>query len=306
MKILLIGASGLLGAAFAQSAYRRKHQVMGIVGANSAPSGCLSKTKQLDLRNLNALEAFVLEAFPDAIVNCAALSDPAACANDPELSRQLNVALPEKLALLARHLFATFIHISSEQVFDGKGPLPYTVDSPTSPPNEYAKHKREAELIVQELASEFASIIRLPLLNGNSPSGKRSIHERLFATWANGQAAKLFTDEVRQPCLVDNAADAMVELCERSDLKGILHWAGAEPLSRFEMGKLLVSHFGLPETLIEATERGDDPRFANRQADLSLDLQPLSAKLKTQPLPFVSQLDSLVVPKPFRSWYHSL
>lgn len=305
MKILLTGASGLLGAAFAQSANRRKHKVVGIVGSNPAPSGCLSQTKQLDLRNLNALEAFVLEQFPDAIVNCAALSDPADCANDPELSRQLNVALPEKLALLSRHLFATYIHISSEQVFDGKSVTPYAVDSQTSPPNEYARHKREAEQKVLELASEFASIIRLPLLNGNSPSGSRSIHERLFSTWAKGETAKLFTDEIRQPCLVDNAADAMVELCERSDLKGILHWAGADPLSRFEMGKLLLSHFGLPENLIEATERGDDPRFVHRQANLSLALQPLSAKLKTQPQAFVTQLDALQVPKPYRAWYNA-
>lgn len=305
MKILLTGASGLLGAAFASAAQRRKHEVIGVVGSFPHSIPGLARTKQLDLRDLKELEAFVLETFPDAIVNCAALSDPGTCEREPERSQQLNVALPEKLALLARHLFATFIHISSEQVFDGNGPFPYTVDSATYPLNTYAEHKRDAEQIVQELAAEFASIIRVPLLNGNSPSGSRSIHELLFAKWAAGETAKLFTDEFRQPCLVDNVAEVMVELCERSDLKGTLHWAGATSLSRFEMGQQLLTHFGLPDSLIEATERGDDPRFATRPLRLELDLQPLAGKLKTQPQPFESQLDALHVPKPYRSWYHS-
>ncbi|MDQ8202418.1 SDR family oxidoreductase [Pelagicoccus sp. SDUM812003] len=305
MKILLTGASGLLGSAFARSAKRRGHHVLGIVGQFSGSVDGLASQRQLDLRDLNALESLVLETFPDAIVNCAAITEIPSCESDPETSAQLNVALPEKLALLARHLFATFIHISSEQVFDGKQSL-YRRDSTPNPINEYARQKLESEKRVHDLATEFATTLRLPLLNGNSPSGTRSLHERLFQTWSRGQTATLFTDEFRQPCLVDNAADAMVELCERSDLKGVYSWGGDKPLSRFEMGQAICKHFGLPESLIAPAERGDDPRFANRQASLAFDLTPLSGKLKTQPQAFVDQLDSLIVPKPFRAWYNSL
>ncbi len=42
---------------------------------------------------------------------------------------------------------------------------------------------------------------------------------------------------MRQPCLADNAADVMVELCERNDFAWIRHWAGAETLSRWEIGQ---------------------------------------------------------------------
>lgn len=305
MKILLTGASGLLGSAFARSAKRRGHHVFGITGSHRGPIEGLAERRSLDLGDLKAVEALVLELFPDAIVNCAAISEPKDCEADPAASHRLNVALPEKLALLARHLFATFIHISSEQVFDGKADLYHRASEP-SPPNEYARQKLESELRVNELAAEFTTTLRLPLLMGNSLSGTRSMHERLFQSWATGQPTPLFTDEHRQPCLVDNAADAMVELCERSDLKGVYHWAGEKVLSRFEMGQRIAQRFGLPAALVQAAERGDDPRFANRQARLALDLDPLASKLKTKPQCFADQLDALVVPKPVRAWYNAL
>ncbi|MBC2606989.1 SDR family oxidoreductase [Pelagicoccus albus] len=305
MKILLTGASGLLGASFAAAAQRRGHHVVGIVGAYSGKIPGVALTKTLDLTQLDQLEAFALELFPDAIVNCAAISEPKDCEADPQGSRLLNVALPEKLALLSRHLFATLIHISSEQVFDGTQEL-YFRDSPTSPTNEYARQKRESEEAVHSICAEFATTLRLPLLMGNSLGRDRSMHERLFAAWSQGQQTPLFTDEIRQPCHVENIASVMVELCERSDLKGVYHWAGEKSLSRFEMGQRIVRHFGLPEDLIIAAQRGDDPRFAHRQARLVFDLTPLASKLKTQPPCFSDQLDTLIVPRNAQAWYHSI
>jgi len=307
MRMLLTGASGLLGSAFARSATRRGHQVHGTYCSGTIPAGSLAKSHRIDLRDQAKLEALVLELFPDAIVNCAALADPARCQADPERSRQLNLELPQRLAQLARHLFAKLLHISTEQVFDGRAMEPYKVTDKPRPPNTYAKHKRESELRVLEAAAEFTTVLRVPLLNGNSPSARRSLHERLFAAWAAGERTALFTDEVRQPCSAENAADAMVELCERRDLKGsVFHWAGETALSRFEIGSQLVKHFALPPELIQAAERGDDPRFAKRQASLAIDIQPLSGKLKTKAQAFEAQLESLNVPEPCRAWYNAI
>ncbi|MCH6257989.1 SDR family oxidoreductase [Puniceicoccaceae bacterium K14] len=305
MKILIIGASGLLGSAFSAAAKRRKHETIGFVGNYSEKVPHLDEQIKIDLRDEAETERVILELFPDAIVNCAAMSQPWQCVENPEESYYLNTLLPEKLARLARHLFATFIHISSEQVFDGKN-APYQISDSVSPINKYAEQKAESEKRVHHACEEFATTLRIPLLNGNSLSGNRSLHEILMANWAQGKATPLFEDEIRQPCLADNLAQVMVELCERQDLKGIYHWAGARPISRYEMGEQLIKHFGLPEDFIVKSQRGDDPRFANRQANLALDLQPLDGKLKTNPQTFVEQLDSLIVPKPVRAWYNAL
>ncbi|MBT3482558.1 MAG: SDR family oxidoreductase [Opitutales bacterium] len=305
MKILLTGASGLLGSAFAKAAHRRKHEVLGLVGSYSENIEGLDQQKRIDLHDLATLEKLVLENFPDAIVNCAAYATPSDCETDPDKTAEINVSLPEKLALLSRHLFARYLHVSSDQVFDGKA-APYSISDDPNPPNKYGEQKSESEKRVLEMAEEFASVIRIPLLNGNSPRGTRSIHEQLFHAWSHGDRPHLFTDEYRQPCLTDNLAEAMVELCERKDQRGLLHWAGENRLSRFEIGQKILIHFGLPEDFIQESQRGDDPRFANRQADLSLELQPLAGLLKTRPQAFADQLDALVVPKPYRNWFNAI
>ena len=307
MKILLTGASGLVGAAFAESASRRGHHVVGIVGRATFQIPGLAEKRSVDLADSAALTSLALETFPDAIVNCAAVSEPAQCDADPALSQQLNVALPATLARLSHHLSARLIHLSTEQVFPGDAP-PYTIASTPRPLNLYGRQKLESEKQVHAAAAEFAVTLRAPLLTGNSPSGARSLHERLLADWAAGKTPRLFRDEIRQPCTASNLAEAMCELCERHDFRGVFHWAGAETLSRVELAKRIRAHFKLPASAAPIAEvnRADDPSTARRPANLALDCKPLAGALKTPLETFDAQLDQLVVPPPVRPWFLAL
>ena len=309
MNILLTGASGLVGSAFAQAASRRGHQVTGLVGSFSGDIPGLAVKRTVDLTDEAALTATVLEVFPDAIVNCAAVSEPAQCDADPARAQALNVALPAHLARLANHLSARLLHLSSEQVFDGSSPAAYTVKSPVNPINLYARQKVESERLVHAAAPGFAITLRAPLLTGNSLGGRRSLHERLFADWSAGKVPKVYTDEIRQPCTAANLAEIMVELLERNDVRGVFHWAGADALSRHELARRIRAHFKLSETAapLEPVTRGADPRAASkRQASLVLDLKPLAGIVKTPIETFDAQLDQFIIPPAFRAWYFSV
>jgi len=307
MKIFLTGASGLVGSAFAEAAHRRGHHVTGLVGRSELPVPGLAQKISHDLLKAGGLAPLIFDHFPDAIVNCAAIAEPAACDADPARSEALNAALPKLLAQVAHHLSARLVHISSEQVFDGTT-APYAVDARPNPVNLYGRQKLLAERALAAAAPEFAVTVRAPLLTGSSPSGRRSLHERLFAEWAAGRTARLYTDEVRQPCSAGNLAEVLVELCERRDQTGVFHWAGTEPLSRHELGQRIRAHFKLSEKSapIAALTRADTPDVSpTRPANLTLDLKPLAGVLKTQPESFEAQLDQLIVPPPFREWYHA-
>ena len=303
MRILVTGASGLLGSAVVRAASRRKHEVIGIVGKSEADIAGLSRKKSIDLRDPYETERYILDTFPDAIINCAAISIPQICERSPKESRKINVELPEKLALLSRHLFGKFVHISSDMVFDGNS-APYSNADRPSPLNEYGKQKVESEQRVLSIAPENSIILRPSLINGNSPSGERGLHEMLFSEWAAGKTTTLFEDEFRQPVSADNTADVIVELLERDDLKGTYHWAGTESLSRYDIGSAITRYFGLPKSLIQKSQSNGDPKFANRPKDLAFNLAPLDGLLKTQPQSFASQLDPLIVPLPCREWYN--
>lgn len=308
MKILLTGASGLVGSAFAQSATRRGHHVTGLVGTFTGEIPGLAAKRTIDLTDETAVTATVLELFPDAIVNCAAVSEPAQCDADPARAQTLNVALPATLARLANHLSARLIHLSSEQVFDGTSSAAYAVKSTVNPINLYARQKVESERLVHTAAPNFAITLRAPLLTGNSLGGRRSLHERLFADWSAGKTPKVYTDEIRQPCTAANLAEIMVELLERNDVRGVFHWAGADALSRHELARRIRAHFKLSETSapLEAITRAADPRAASkRQASLALDLKPLAGVVKTPIETFEAQLDQFIIPPAFRAWYFS-
>lgn len=306
MKIFLAGASGLVGSAFARAASRRGHHVIGTVGSFTGELEGLAKKLAVDLAREDAVNAAVLEEFPEAIVNCAAVSVPEACETDPALAQALNVTLPAALARLAHHLSARFIHLSSEQVFDGAQTTPYRRDDPVAPINLYGRQKLKSEQRVHAAAPEFALTLRAPLLMGNSAAGRRSLHERMFADWAAGKTPRLFTDEFRQPCTAENLAEVALELCERRELRGIYHWGGAELLSRYDLGVKLRAHFKLNEQQapLARVTRAEVPAVAQkRQPCLALDLSPLAGRLKTRAQSVAEQLDELLVPPPCRGWY---
>jgi len=305
MKFFVLGASGLVGGAFTEAATRAGHTVVGAIGSFSGQLAGVAEKITLDLTDEAAVTAAVLHARPDAIINAAAISEPAKCEEDPARSHQLNVALPALLARLAQQLPARLIHLSSEQVFAGDR-APYAVNDPVAPINTYARQKVESESLVHSIAPALAVTLRAPLLMGNSPGGKRSLHERLLADWAAGKTPILYTDEFRQTCTAQNLAAAMLELCARPEITGIFHWAGAELFSRYELGLRIRTYFCLSESVapLQTTDRAANAKVAaTRQANLALDLRPLSQLLKTPAETFAQQLANLSVPPHLRSWY---
>jgi dTDP-4-dehydrorhamnose reductase len=285
MRILLTGASGLVGGAFARAAAAARHDTTGVVGRWMGPLPGLAQQHALDLQDEAAVRSLVRATHPEVIVNAAAISEPAQCDAEPERAARLNVALPEILAQEAAARGARLLHLSTEQVFDGTR-APYSIGDARRAINRYAAQKLEAEDRVQRVAGARAVMLRIPLLMGNSPGGRRSVHERLLQLWSEGRAARLYRDEIRQTCTADSVAAVLVELLDRKDLHGPLHWAGAAPVSRLVLGERIRAHFGLTaaQAPIVAVARADDPTaMSGRQADLSLSLAPLDRLLATRP-----------------------
>ena len=301
MKILLTGASGLLGHAFAEAAVRRGHEVTALHHRNPPAAEGLARTRSLDARDAEALTSLCLDLWPDAVVNAAAVSSPDAVADDPEAAEAVNVGLPRRLAQIITHLGARFLHISTDMVFDGRADEPYRSTDIPAPSNLYGQTKLLAEREVLEHNPEDPVVLRLPILMGNSPGGSRSVHEKLLAAIAEGHTPALFTDEIRQPVTAENAAEVLVELVERRDLHGIFHWAGRETLTRHDMGRRILAHFGLDDDAVRPVRIADAPEHAGRPARLTFNLHPLAGKLKTQPPDFAEQLAGLRLPARLRN-----
>lgn len=305
MKILLTGASGLVGAEVARQAARASHTVIGLIGKWNGSVPGAAELHAVNLTDGDIARQWVTRINPDAVINAAAISEPLACEADPVLSQAMNVALPTALAEACAQQRTRFIHISSEQVFDGAAP-PYSIHSATNPINLYARQKVESEQRVLSVKPD-AAIVRAPLLLGNSLSGRRSIHEKLLEQWAGGGVARLYEDEFRQVCTAANLAAALLELVERRELRGPFHWAGAELCSRYELARRIAARFGVSDARVTSLKRADTPAVSvKRPANLGLSLTPLDRELRIRPQTVATALQELVAPKNFLPWLESL
>jgi len=302
VRVALFGASGLLGWTINQGLKLRGFQTIPY-RLHDDKNSVFESFRFLDLDDGSKVTRELLDLWPDAIINCAAISSPDVVNQDPKAARRINVSSAQKLAEISTHLGARFIHISSDMVFGGRDEPYRSTDTPC-PLNEYGNQKLEAEKKVLFAADENVVVLRLTLMNGNSPRANRSPHERIFESIQKGMPLTLFDDEYRQPCSADNAASVVVELLERPNLNGLFHWAGNDVLTRFELGIRILERFGLSTNLIKRGSLKDSSLEAGkRPSRLTFELSPLLGKIKTKPQCIEEQVEGLEVPHRHYKWY---
>ena len=296
MRLLLTGAAGLVGSAVCEEALRRGFEVLALYRQDPVASRPGLTALQVDLAEPTRLTEALLEFFPDAIINATGVTEAADCDADPALAERLNVALPKHLAMLAHHLSARFIHFSTDNVFDGQNP-PYRPTDVPAPLHLYGQLKVMSEREVLAGTKGSATILRLPLVLGNSPSARRSVHERLLHALAAGQTPTCFTDVVRHTVSTRSVAEVAVELCERK-LTGLFHWTGEQSHTRHAIAAAILEFFSLPDRLI-AAGTCDNPKYPK---DLRLNTETLVGKVRARPESFPEQLGDLACPPELREW----
>ena len=210
----------------------------------------------------------------------------------------MNAVLPERLAQLANHVGARFIHLSTDMVFDGSD-APYKNTDVPMPCTLYGTTKLMAEKRVLKAAAPISVVLRLSHISGNSLTERRSLHEKLLRQWAEGKKTPCRTDEIKCPLSAGRLGDLLVELCERPNLTGIYHYAGLEPISRYDMARRIAEKFGLsPDEFVE-------PVAGDRPVDLTLDMSCLARFVKTRSCMFGELLDEMALPADLADWLKS-
>lgn len=229
--VWVTGAGGLIGAELVRQASTRAR------GWRVIP---LTRS-DLDLTDDAAVARRFAEDRPELVIHCAGLTRGPQCEVEPLLARQLNVDVTQRLA--RRMEGGVFIFFSTDLLFDGQRGW-YTEHDEPRPRGVYAETKRAGELAALENPRHI--VLRTTLNYGRSPTGDRSFNEDMLKAAAAGRRLKLFTDEYRCPIPWMETAratwDLVQGLAEGASLKppsGVFHVAGAERLSRWEIGNLV-------------------------------------------------------------------
>jgi dTDP-4-dehydrorhamnose reductase len=287
MRILITGASGLLGLNLALETTRR-HAVFGTVSQHVVKTDAFTVI-QTDLLAPGAVERLLDSTQPDWVIHCAALANLDACEADPLLAQQLNTDLPRTLASYVARGGARLVHISTDSVFDGlRGN--YSEQDPPTPVGVYSRTKLEGELAVAEM--DPTAIIARVNLYGWSLVGNRSLSEFFFNNLSLGKPVMGFTDVCFCPLLANKLADILVSMLELR-LSGLYHVVSSESLSKYDFGVRLAHRFNLDASLIKPTLVRQSGLKAVRSPNLSLRTDKLTLALGTS-LPRISTgLDKL-------------
>ena len=276
MKLFIAGISGLLGLNLALEA-RDRFTVSGCYFRSPVVIEGV-RTLELDVTRIQTAEEILSEIRPDIIVNTVALTNVDQCESDPGSAHKLNVETAQHLAAVANMLGARFVHISTDQLFDGASAWKTETDSP-APINTYGRTKHLAEGAVLEVCPN-ALIVRTNFF-GWGTSIRTSFSDWILRGLEQQRELTMFSDVFFTPILVNQFIDVTVKLID-TNAKGVFHVAGAERLSKHAFAVQMAEVFGYSKGTILASSVQNFPYKARRPGEMSLSSKKVELCLGTQ------------------------
>ena len=289
MKLLITGASGLLGINLAMEAIR-EHEVIGVDRGKLKHTPFDTVSMDFLGPDISAVidDWLLNETRPDAVIHTAALANLEECESNPEKARRLNAEIPGILARLCERRSIRFIHISTDAVFDGTKKGSYIEEDEPDPQGIYSQTKLDGERAVQK-ANPQAIIARVNFY-GWSLTNRRSLGEFFVNNLSEGKNVNGFTDVIFCPMLVNHTARLLLAMLEKN-LSGLYHVVGAQPMSKYQFGLEIARKFVLEESHISPKSVEASELTAKRSHNLWLSIHKLSTELGGQFPEFSTGLD---------------
>jgi dTDP-4-dehydrorhamnose reductase len=270
-RLLLTGAGGLLGSNIA--ALAGGDYLLTKIFSNRAK--CESAIS-LDLSKPENRKGIVAYFKPDVVINCAANPSVESCENRELSTYQINVELPEDLAMQAAAYGAKFIQVSSDAVYSGNSGN-YSELSTASPANAYGEMKLEAEFKV--LAANPESLILRTNFFGLSAESDRGLADFFISNLMKGRSVKGFNDSFISSIYVDSLVKSIFQLVDANAM-GVLNLGSNEKVSKYVFGRMIAQAFELDERLV-IPAKADEIQSIPRGRDLSLDISRATSILGT-------------------------
>jgi dTDP-4-dehydrorhamnose reductase len=265
---LLTGASGQLGGHLLAALLKEVPPVdiLALAGQGTV-AGAGVAVQRIDLADPVGVHACVAAFRPACILHVGGVTAVSDAYSDPARAEHVNVGGTRALAEAAAVCGARLVFASTDMVFDG-GQAPYAEEHAPAPLSQYGRSKAAAEQVLAGL--DRALIVRLPLMYGFSRTHRVSTFAGQIDALRRGQTLRLFTDEFRTPVWLGDAAAAMLALA-RSERTGVIHVAGPERLSRYEMVERVARVLGIENASLTPISRLAIDAPEPRPEDLSLD-----------------------------------
>ena len=262
---LVVGRKGQLATDLAEDAFRR-----------GVPLVALGRP-DLDLTDEASVARALDTARPRAVINAAAYTAVDAAEAEPDLAFALNRDGPGRLARACARAGLPLVHVSTDQVFDGRREGGYVEDDEPNPLCLYGRSKLEGERAVAAAGGPHL-IVRVSWVFG--PSADNFVKKVL--AWARArETLSIVCDQRGRPTYSPGLAEALIALAARmADAgpdrpAGLLHLAGATVMTRYEQALQVVEQSrrrGGPTARVAPVLTKDFPTPATRPLNAELDV----------------------------------
>jgi dTDP-4-dehydrorhamnose reductase len=263
VRVLVLGATGMLGSDMVKVLRERGHKV------TAFGSSDLDLTDERAVRETPILS----RKNQEWIINCAAYTKVDKAEEEPELARDINEEAVFNLsARLERG--PRLLHFSTDFVFDGTKGSPYLETDEVEPLGEYGKSKLAGERYAEAM-TEDALIFRTSWLYGAKGN---SFPKTMIMAHDLGKTLRVVNDQIGCPTYTMDFAVASAEAIEKHLPCGIYHASGRDVMTWQEFAKATLLAWTGSSVAIEGIATSEYPTLAQRPSYSALDTSKLSEK----------------------------
>jgi dTDP-4-dehydrorhamnose reductase len=244
MKVLIIGASGLVGGNIFE--YFSEVTNWELTGTyNSFPSDRLVYFDASDSSNWSRI---ITDTSWDLIIHTGAMTHVDQCEVDPVRSEKLTVDSTHNLVNFSSKIASKFVYISTDYVFDGTSG-PYSEGDNTNPLSVYGKHKLQSENIITSVLKDYL-IIRITNVYGKEVRNKNLLSRIIQGVVTkNVGIYKMPFDQYSTPINAIDVARALLYLI-KDDKKGLYHLASTDLVNRVQFLQKINFYIGKRLTIV--------------------------------------------------------
>ncbi len=220
--------------------------------------------EEADILDNNLLESVFQKYQPTYCINCAAYTAVDKAEDEIDLARKINKDGAANLAKLCGEFGTTFIHVSTDFVFEGNAPKLLSEDDIAQPINIYGLTKLEGEQVIPELSSKHY-ILRTSWLY--SEYGNNFVKTMLKLGKEREQLG-IIADQIGTPTYAIDLAATILHIIKNDNQQhGIYHYSNEGVTSWFDFAKAIfdlggVSVKALPIKSSEYVTKATRPAFS--------------------------------------------
>jgi dTDP-4-dehydrorhamnose reductase len=237
LKLLVTGASGLVGTRLTGVAVKAGHEVIAIYNQHEIN---VPNALQVDLKEENKIAKIIKDSDSDVVIHLASVTNVDLCEQDPHLADLVNAVTTRNISQACSEVGTHFLYVSTDYVFDGRKGNYREQDQP-NPVNTYGLSKLRGEEATLSASPSFC-VARTSVVYGWGRKFRPNFGSWTYSALKASQQIRVAEDQYCSPTLNSHLAVMLLEVAERQ-LPGIIHLAGASRLSRYQFALEIADEF---------------------------------------------------------------